>query len=215
VLDLYAGTWEEKPLGDNDFVISTDEKTSIQARDRIHETLPPDQACPMRVEFEYQRRGALAYFGAWDVHQGKIMGRCEQATGIEPFNRLVDQIMTQEPYASADRVFWVADNGSSHRGQASIDRLANKYSNAILIHTPVHASWLNQIEIYFSILQRKVISLNDFNDLVEVEERLKAFEVHYNAVATPFDWKFDKDDLDDLLRRIETHDPSAPKATAA
>lgn len=215
VLDLYGGMWEGKPLGDNDFVVSTDEKTSIQARDRIHETLPPDQGRPMRVEFEYERRGALQYFGAWDVRRGKIMGRCEQTTGIEPFNRLVDQIMTQEPYASAERVFWVADNGSSHRGQASIDRLADKYPNAILVHTPVHASWLNQIEIYFSILQRKVISPNDFSDLAQIEARLKAFEDHYNAVATPFDWRFDKDDLDDLLRRIEAHDATSPKARSA
>lgn len=215
VLDLYAGIWEGQKLGDGDFVVSADEKTSIQCRKRIHETLEPSQNRPMRVEFEYERDGALAYFGAWDVHQGKIMGRCEQTTGIDPFNRLVDQVMSMEPYSKAKRVFWVVDNGSSHRGQASTERMQARHENAILVHTPVHASWLNQIEIYFSILQRKVISPNDFDNLDEVEERLLSFENHYNAVSKPFDWKFDKDDLADLLRRIEAHDPAAPKPVAA
>ena len=77
----------------------------------------------MRVEYEYARGGALAYLAAWDVHRAKVFGRCEDTTGIEPFHRLVDQVMTCQPYASARRVFWVVDNGSSHRGQASIDRL--------------------------------------------------------------------------------------------
>ena len=80
--------------------------------------------------------------------------------------------MTAKPYASARRVFWVVDNGSSHRGQASVDRLQGAWSNLTLIHLPVHASWLNQIEIYFSIVQRKVLTPNDFLDLVEVQRRL-------------------------------------------
>jgi hypothetical protein len=77
----------------------------------------------MRVEHEYQRGGALAYLAAWDVGQARLFGRCEPSTGIAPFGRLVAQVMASEPYASAARVFWVVDNGSSHRGQASIDRL--------------------------------------------------------------------------------------------
>ncbi len=76
--------------------------------------------------------------------------------------------MTHEPYTSAERVFWIVDNGSSHRGQKAIDRLAEQFPNAVMVHTPVHASWLNQIEIYFSIVQRKVLSPNDFTDLDEV-----------------------------------------------
>ncbi|BCQ06678.1 hypothetical protein JMUB5695_00087 [Mycobacterium heckeshornense] len=91
----------------------------------------------------------------------RVFGRCQDNTGIEPFGRLVTQIMTQEPYASAERVFWIVDNGSSHRGQAAVDRLATQFPNAIMVHTPVHASWLNQIEIYFSIVQRKALSPND------------------------------------------------------
>jgi DDE superfamily endonuclease len=114
--------------------------------------------------------------------------------------------MTQEPYASARRVLWVVDNGSSHRGQAAIDRLAARYPGTVMIHTPVHASWLNQVEIFFSIVQRKVVSPNDFTDLDQVQDRLTAFEQRYNATAQPFKWKFTPADLKDLLARIERHE---------
>lgn len=105
----------------------------------------------------------------------RVFGRCQDNTGIEPFGRLVTQIMTQEPYASAERVFWIVDNGSSHRGQAAVDRLATQFPNAIMVHTPVHASWLNQIEIYFSIVQRKALAQR-LTDLDVVIDRLNAFE---------------------------------------
>jgi hypothetical protein len=123
VLDLYQGVVDGRPLGQDEYVISADEKTSIQARCRCHATLPPGRARSMRVEHEYERGGALAYLAAWDVHHARLFGRCEPSTGIAPFGHLVAQVMTTEPYASARRVFWVVDNGSSHRGQASIDRL--------------------------------------------------------------------------------------------
>ena len=143
-LDLYAGCWDGEPLGEDEFVVCADEKTSIQARCRCHPTLPPGKARMMRVEHEYQRTGALQYLAAYDVHRARVIGRMEPATGIEPFGRLVAQVMTSEPYASADRVFWVVDNGSSHRGQASITRMTKAWPTARLIHLPVHASWLNQ-----------------------------------------------------------------------
>ena len=137
----------------------------------------------MRVEHEYDRGGALAYLAAWDVHHAHLFGRCEPTTGIDPFGRLVTQVMTTEPYASARRVFWIVDNGSSHRGQASINRLEGRWRNLHLVHLPVHASWLNQIEIYFSVVQRKVLSPNDFTDLDEVEARLLAFQRRYEQTA--------------------------------
>ena len=144
-----------------------------------------------------------------------MFGRTEDTTGIVPFGRLLEQVMTVEPYVSAARVFWIVDNGSSHRGQASIDRLQGQWPNLRLIHLPVHASWLNQVEIYFSIVDRKVVTPNDFYDLEEITERLAAFEVRYNATAKPFKWKFTKDDLTALLKRIAAHDQTCPipKAT--
>jgi transposase len=215
VLDLYAGIWDGEPLGRGDYVICADEKTSIQARCRCHPTLPPGKARAMRVEHDYNRGGALAYLAAWDVHRGQVTGRCEHTTGIAPFARLVEQVMTAEPYASADRVFWIVDNGSSHRGAASITRMTKAWPNAHLIHLPVHASWLDQAEIYFSVVQRKALTPNDFTSLDQIRDRLAAFETRYNAIARPFSWKFTRTDLDDLLDRIDAHNNIHPGALAA
>jgi transposase len=206
VLDLYARIWDGTPLTGDEYVISSDEKTSIQARCRCHPTLPPGVSRTMRVNHEYERGGALAYLAAYDVHQAQVSGHCSAKTGIVPFMALVEKVMTTEPYASAKRVFWVVDNGSSHRGKAAADRLARRFPNAVMVHTPVHASWLNQIEIYFSIIQRKVVSPNDFTSLDQVEDRLIAFERRYNATARPFTWKFTPADLKDLMARIERHE---------
>lgn len=202
VLDLYQRIWEGNPLGERDFVISADEKTSIQARQRIHARTPPGPHRPSRVEHEYERMGALAYMAALDVHRAQVFGCCEETTGIEPFGKLVDQVMEQEPYRSADRVFWIVDNGSSHRGAASCERLESAYPNTILVHTPVHASWLNQIEIYFSILQRKVLTPNDFESLDQLRRMILAFQQRYSARATPFAWRFTRDHLHRLLNKL-------------
>jgi transposase len=209
-LDLYAGVWDGEPLGENEFVVCADEKTSIQARCRCHPTLPPGKARMMRVEHEYERKGALAYLAAYDVHRAQVIGRMEPTTGIEPFARLVAQVMTTEPYASADRVFWIVDNGSSHRGRASVTRMTKAWPTAQLVHLPVHASWLNQAEIFFSILQRKVLTPNDLTDLDALTERVLAFQDRYNATATPFDWRFTRTDLDRFLDRIAAHEAAAP-----
>jgi hypothetical protein len=100
-------------------------------------------------------------------------------------------------------VFWVADNGSSHRGQASIDRMAAAWPNAVLVHLPVHASWLNQVEVVFSVIQRKVIKPSDIGDAGALAARLLAFQARYNTTARPFDWKFTRASLNDLCRRID------------
>jgi transposase len=214
VLDLYAGLFDGQPLGPHDYMLCSDEKPSIQARCRCHPTLPPGRARMMRVEHEYERGGALAYLAAWDVHHGQVFGRCEPSTGIVPFAALVQQVMTVEPYASARRVFWIVDNGSSHRGQASINRLRKAWPTATLVHTPVHASWLNQCEIYFSIVQRKVVTPNDFYDLADLEARLAAFEDHYNLAARPFNWRYTNQDLNQLLKRLAAHN-TGPLTDAA
>jgi hypothetical protein len=202
VLDLYQGLWEGQPLGPDDHVLSADEKTSIQARIRLHPTLPPQPKETMRVEFEYERGGALAYLAAWDVRRARVFGRCEDTTGIEPFGRLVQQVMEREPYRSAARVFWIVDNGSSHRGTAAVKRLQAAYANIHLVHLPVHASWLNQVEIYFSVIQRKVLTPNDFASLQEVAQRLLAFQDLYERTAKPFEWKFTRADLQELLSKL-------------
>ncbi|MER5534830.1 IS630 family transposase [Streptomyces mirabilis] len=208
VLDLYARIFDGVPLGEDEYVISADEKTSIQARCRCHPTLAPGQARVMRVNHEYDRGGALAYLAAYDVHRAKVFGRCEPKTGIVPFMALGNQVMTTEPYASARRVFWIVDNGSSHRGKKAIDRLTTAFPNTVMVHTPVHASWTNQIEIFFSIVQRKVVTPNNFTDLTQVRDRLRAFEDRYNTTAQPFQWRFTSSDLDDLLALLDRHTPA-------
>jgi len=215
VLDLYAGIWDGQPLGASDYVICADETTSIQARCRCHPTLPPGKARAVRVEHDYQRGGALAYLAAWDVRRGKVTGRCEPATGIAPFSRLAEQVMTAEPYASADRVFWITDNGSCHRGTVSVKRMARACPNAHLIHLPRHASWLDQAEIYVSVVQRKALTPNDFTSLDQIRHCLAAFETRYNAIATPFNWKFTRTDLSHLVRRIDARNDTQPHALAA
>jgi hypothetical protein len=203
ILDLYHRVWEGAPLGADEFVISADEKTSIQARRPKQPTLRPAPNRPTRVEHEYFRGGAWVYLAAWDVHRAKVFGRCEFENGIAPVDRLVSEVMSQEPYKSARRVFWIMDNCSAHRGQKAADRFRAQWPNAILIHTPTHASWLNQVEIYFSIVQRKVLTPNDFASLADLEQRLLAFQLHYERTASPFKWTFTRSDLHALLAKLD------------
>jgi len=95
ILDLYQRQWQGQGLKEDEFVVSTDEKTSIQARRRLHATVPPGPKRPMKVEHEYQRKGAWTYLAAWDVHRARLFGRCEAKSGIAPFDRLVAQVMSQ------------------------------------------------------------------------------------------------------------------------
>lgn len=206
VLDLYDRVWNGRRLRPDEYVISADEKSQLQALHRRHTDLPPGPERTRRVEFEYVRGGTLAYLAALDVHHATVIGRCAPTTGIVPFSNLVEQVMTQEPYASARRVFWVVDNGSSHAGQASIDRMRQAWPTAELVHLPVHASWLNQIEVYFSIVQRKVIKPANFTDLDMLEQRLLNFQDRYNATASPFHWRYTTKDLNAYLKRLTAHE---------
>jgi len=202
ILDLYQRRWKGAVLGPRDYVLCTDEKTSIQARHRKHRPLPAAPGRPAYIEHEYARKGAWAYLAVWDVNRAKLFGRCEHKTGIAPFERLVAQVMRQQPYRSARRVFWVADNGSSHRGKAASDRLRARWPNTVLVHTPVHASWLNQIEVYFSIVQRKMLTPNDFKSLADLRRNLMKFQDRYQQSAKPFEWTFTRQDLDMLLTKL-------------
>ena len=206
-LDLYARVFEGRRLRPDEYVICADEKSQLQALGRRHATVPVAPGRPALVEFEYRRGGTLAYLAAWDVHHANLFDRVEAKTGIEPFARLVEQVMTSEPYASARRVFWIVDNGSSHAGQSSITRINDAYENAHLIHLPVHASWLNQAELLFSIVQRKALTPNDFTDLDALTARLLAFGEHYRQIAQPFQWTFTHDKLDRVLARIADREP--------
>ncbi len=204
ILDLYQGRWKGELLHPGDYVICADEKPSIQARKRIAKTLAAAPGEGLKVEHEYERMGALCYLAAWDARRAKIFDRCAPKDGIEPFDALVDQFMSEHPYKQAQRVFLVVDNGSAHRGKRSIDRLQGAWPNLVVVHTPVHASWLNQAEIYFSVVQRKVVTPNDFADLAALEAQLLAFGRRYEQIAAPFQWKFTRADLHQLLTKTGT-----------
>ena len=119
------------------------------------------------------------------------------------------------PYATARRVFWIVDSGgSSHRGPRSVERLQSRYTNLVLVHAPVHASWLNQIEIYFSILQRKALMPNDFKSLEALNERLLGFQRYYEQIAKPFEWKFTRNDLNVLINKIKLAQSSSERLAA-
>jgi transposase len=205
VLDLYQRVWEGDELGPHDYVVSADEKSQLQALSRCHPGLGVGPGRPRRVEPEYDRHGTLAYFGAYDVHRATLIGHVAPTTGIVHFAALVKKVMSTEPYASARRVYWVVDNGSSHAGRASIKRMGKAWPRVTLVHLPVHASWLNQVEVVFSVIQRKVVKGGDFADLSALAEALVRFEARYNTTAKAFDWTFTRADLADLCRRIDAH----------
>ena len=202
-LDLYASRWRGKALKDDEFVLSADEKTSIQARRRLHPRRITADGRGQRVEHKYERKGAWAYMAAWDVHRARLFGRVEEKTGIDPFHRLVHQVMRREPYRSARRVFWIVDGGSSHHRSTFSERLQDQYDKAVAVTLPVHASWLNQIEIYFSILQRKVLTPNDFANLEETRDHLMRFGQEFSRHAEPFDWTFTRKNLRDLMAKLK------------
>jgi transposase len=214
ILGLYQGFYQGARLRPGDRILSVDAKPSIQARGRCRPTAPAGPGRPMRVEHEYVRHGALALLAALDVCTGKVFATTPDTTGIVPFMDLIGQVMSRPEYKDAPRVFVIVDNGSDHRGQPAISRLRDAHPNAIMIHTPVHASWLNQIEIVFSVIQKKVLTPGDFPGLGTLSHALHAFVNRYNRTARPFNWKFTAADLTGLLDRISARDHVAPEPAA-
>lgn len=214
VLDLYHRRWQGRPLAADEFVLSADEKTQIPIRTPCVPILPPKPGQPMRIEHEYRRHGVCTYLAAWDVHRARLFGTVVRKISIVAFDALVAHVMAQEPYRSARRVFWIVDGGTIHRGQRAVARLEGRFPNLTLVHLPTHASWLNQIEIYFSILQRKALTPGDFASRQAVATRILGFQAHYQQLAAPFQWKFTRRDLARLLARWDRATPT-PAAAAA
>jgi transposase len=207
VLDLYHRRWKGRALADDEFVLSADEKTQIPIRSLRHPITPPAPGRPMRVEHEYRRHGVCAYVAAWDVHRARLFAEVVGKISIVAFDALVARVMAEEPYRSARRVFWIVDGGTIHRGQAAVERLESRFPNLTLVHLPKHASWLNQIEIYFSILQRKALTPADFTSQDQVAARILGFQEHYQQIAKPFAWKFTRHDLHRLMARCPDSAP--------
>jgi hypothetical protein len=212
VLDLYHRRWNSRTLSDDEFVLSADEKTQIPIRSRRQPLTPPAPGRPIRVEHEYRRHGVCAYLAAWDVHRARLFGEVVHKTSIVAFDAFVSRVMAEEPYRSARRVFWIVDGGTIHRGPAAVERIERRFTNLKLVHLPKHASWINQIEIYFSILQRKALTPADFTSFDAVAARILGFQDHYQQVAQPFEWRFTRKDLRRLLARTSSAPDDLPKA---
>ncbi len=206
VLELYHHRWEGAPLGPRDYVLCADEMTGLQATSRIHATLPAGPGRRRRYEFEYKRHGTLCYLAFLDVFTGHVYGEANPKTGIEPFEAALRRVLAQRRYQEAERLFLIVDNGSSHHPNTSPARLRAQFPNLTTVHLPVHSSWLNQIEIYFSIVHRKALTPLDFDSLEALEQRLKWFEWHYNRYAQPFRWNYTQDKLEQLVQRLEHHE---------
>jgi hypothetical protein len=204
VLDLYHGFWQGEPLGPDDFVLSADEKSQLQILARRHATRAPIPGHMGQVEFEYERLGTLTYQAALDVHRGIVIGQIESSNCIVTFNQLTDKVMSQEPYKTARRVFWIVDNGSSHHPSTFPARLNHRHEHAIAIHLPTHASWLNQIELYFSILARKALTPRDFAGRDDMAQRILGFERRFSRQARPFNWKFTAEDLRERMKSLSS-----------
>jgi hypothetical protein len=203
VLDLYARQWQGRALKDDEFVISADEKTSIQARRRKHATQACRPRTPIHVEHEYFRCGSWTYIVDLDVHHARIFGRRESKNGILPFDRLVEQVMTQPPYNDARRVFWIVDNCSVHRAPELLSACELSIRASCLCMPRFMPVGLTR-SIYFSIVQRKVLTPNDFTDLNTLAERLLDFQYYWETMARPFESKFTRQDLAQLLDKLAT-----------
>ena len=202
VLELYNGRWNGNPLGPEDVILCADEKTAIQALRRPQPTKPPSSGHPVRVEHEYERKGTVSYVAALNVRRGKVYGWCPNRNGKKEFREFVNMIMEREPCRSARRVFWIMDNGSAHQPGTFPQWLKVAHPKAVAVHLPIHASWLNQMEIYFSILQRKALTPMDAWDKEALIHRILGFQKRYSRSAKPFKWNFTHEDLRRVLSSL-------------
>jgi hypothetical protein len=166
----------------------------------------------MRVSSDYTRHGTCAYLAVWDVHRAAVFGSVVAKISITAFDKLVADVMKRFPYRTARRAFLVVDNGTIHRGERAAARLRARWPNLILVHLPVHASWLNQVEICFSVLQRKALNPGDLADISAARHRILGFHKHYQTVARPFQWRFTRRDLPRLLARCPSSNDHAKRA---
>lgn len=207
ILDLYAGFWEGQRLAADEYLLCADEKR-IQLLRRCHPGLPAMPGSEQRVEFEYERLGTVAYLAAWDVFRAKVFGRVAPTASIATFNELLELVMTQPPYRDSARTFWIVDGGPAHHPSTFPARLQGMYPNAVAVFLPTHASWLSQIEIYFSIVQRKVLTPLDVANDVVLAQRLLSFQDYYEDTAKPFNWKFTAADLKRRLDALKDFVPA-------
>lgn len=204
VCDLYTGMWEDEPLTAGDVIICADEKTGIQARSR--RKTPPGPGKSVRIDHQYDRHGTTIYQAAFIAGTGGVIGHCVDGNTRANFETLVAEVMAAPICQTADRVFWIVDNGSAHHPATFRWWLKKQYPTAIGLHLPTGASWLNQIELYFSVITRKSLTGESFHSVDAVQDRITEFEEMWNGDPEPFNWTYTREDLTKLLERLPTID---------
>jgi transposase len=181
IVELYT-----RPLAAQEMVLCADEKTSLQPRTRLAPTLPAQPGLPVRVEHEYERKGALNLFAAFDTRTGKVYGQCHERKRQVEFIQFLEHVDREVP-VQVTLIHVVLDNLRVHKGKQVQAWLA-KHPRFQFHFPPVHCSWMNQVEQWFSILQRKRLAIADFASKAELKEKLEAFIREYNEHAHPFNW---------------------------
>ncbi len=181
IVDLYTRT-----LADWEMVLCVDEKTNLQPRARLALTLPTRPGSPTRLEHGYKRAGALHLFAAFDTRTGKVYARTEVRKRQKEFIALLIQLDREIP-PSVRCISVVLDNSSAHKGK-QVRAWLQSHPRFVCWFLPVHCSWMNQVEQWFGIVQRKRLRISDFADLDHLAERLMAFVAEWNAHAHPFNW---------------------------
>jgi transposase len=181
ICDLYT-----RPLAPNEVVISVDEKTSLQPRPRVAPTQPAQPGQPVRVEHEYERSGALNLIAGFDTRTGKVFGRCYARKRAVEFIDFLDGL-DQQLDPKIEIVHITLDNPRMHKSKAVLAWLA-AHPRFQFHYTPVHCSWMNQVEQWFGTLQRKRLAISDFASLADLEAKILKYIEHYNDHAQPYNW---------------------------
>lgn len=195
ICDLYT-----RPLQPHEHVLCLDEKTSLQPRTRTAATRPPlPGLVPARLEHEYTRKGALNLIAAFNTRSGTVTAILRRRKRQVEVLELLEHIDRTTP-ASITRIHILCDNVSTHHGKTMRAWLL-KHPRFQMHFTPVHCSWMNQVEQWFSILQRKRLTAPNFDDLADLEHKIVAFIDQWNHVAHPFKWN--PKSFDKLLARLD------------
>ncbi len=173
---------------ENAVVWSVDEKSGIQAKSRINPTKPAVPGIPVRQEFEYRRHGTAVLFAALDVHEGDVAGWVSDSTRSENFVCFLDDLVRYTPKGLD--LHCIVDNLSAHATD-KVEEFLEAHPHVHLHNTPTHASWLNQVELFFSILERRLLRRGEFDSVEHLAERIITFIKDYNRTATPFRWTYD------------------------
>jgi transposase len=201
ICDLYT-----RPLSEDERVICLDENTNLQPRPRLSPTLPAMPDRPVRLEHEYQRAGALNLFAAFDTRSGNVYGYLADRKRQAEFIAFLEQLDAQIP-ASIRVVHVILDNLRMHTGK-QVQEWLRRHTRFIWHHPPVHCSWMNQVEQWFSILKRQRLRIVDFDSKAHLKERILAFIAQWNERAHPFRWT--KRSFDKILAKCSQNQAVTP-----